>query len=181
MTIQATADAMPDAAQRSRRWVVPAVFLLAILGALGWGALLPQEEPATMLGASGTVPGGHARLNGSMPYETFLAQDPREVPPELEGDLPQGMHRALVLLELTAVDGEGLVFDADDYAVDKLGGLRAPVAWTSRTEALLERGETLQVELVFELPDKALEMTLEGPGDVRLSMGTDHHSGAGGR
>ena len=85
----------------------------------------------------------------------------------------------IVLLELTAMDPEGLEFAADDYAVDRLGGLRAPVAWASPAEASMAQGERLQAELIFEVPDKALELTLEGAGGVRLSMGADHHSGGG--
>jgi hypothetical protein len=32
--------------------------------------------------------------------------------------------------------------------------------------------------MVFEIPDRAVEMVLDGPGAARLSLGTEHHSGA---
>jgi hypothetical protein len=31
---------------------------------------------------------------------------------------------------------------------------------------------------VFELPDKAVALVLEGPGRGRLSLGKSHHSGS---
>ena len=70
---------------------------------------------------------------------------------------------------------------ADDYVVERLGGRTSQVVWASPSEAPLARNETVQAELVFEVPDKALELTLAGAGDVRLSMGTEHHSGGRGR
>lgn len=161
--------------------MLPALFLLAILLVLGRGFFAAEEKPSAMLGASESVPGGLARLHGVMPYKEFVALENREVPSELAGDVPDGAHQVIVLLELTAMDPEGLEFTADDYAVDRLGGRRAPVVWASPSEASMAQGETMQAELVFEVPDKALELVLEGAGDARLSMGTEHHSGGGGR
>lgn len=161
--------------------MLPALFLLAVLLVLAHGALFAEKEPGAMLGASESVPGGLARLNGVMPYTQFVAQEGRDVPAELAGDVPSGTHLVIVLLELTAMEPEGLEFDADDYVVERLGGRTSQVVWASPSEASLAQGESMQAELVFEVPDKALELTLEGPGDVRLAMGTDHHSGGGAR
>ena len=172
-----TISAAPPVRRSRRRWMLPALFLLALLLVLGRSLLSAEDEPSTMLGASGTVPGGLARLHGVMPYTEFAALEGREIPAELAGDIPRGAHQVVVLLELTAMDRDGLEFTAEDYAVDRLGGRRAPVVWASSSGASLAQGETMQAELVFEVPDKALELTLEGAGDVRLSMGTDHHSG----
>lgn len=174
-----TVTETPPGRRKRRRWMLPALFLLAILLVLGRGVFFAEETPSTMLGASDSVPGGLARLNGVMPYKEFVALENRQVPAELAGDVPSGAHQVIVLLELTAMDPEGLEFAADDYAVDRLGGLRAPVVWASPSEASMAQGETMQAELVFEVPDKALELTLEGAGDVRLSMGSEHHSGGG--
>lgn len=167
--------------RKRRRWMMPALFLLVVLMVLGRGVFGGEERTSTMLGASGSVPGGLARLNGVMPYSEYVALERREVPAELEGDVPSGAHQVIVLLEVTAMEPAGVEFEADDYAVDRLGGRRSPVVWASPSEASLAQGESMQAELVFEVPDKALELTLEGPGDVRLSMGTDHHSGGGAR
>ncbi|WP_344123806.1 hypothetical protein [Kocuria aegyptia] len=179
-------EAIPISAEhptrrKRRRWILPALFLLAVLLVLGHSAVSAEEEPSTMLGASASVPGGLARLNGVMPYKEFVALENREVPAELAGDVPSGAHQVVVLLELTAMDPEGLEFTADDYVVDRLGKNRSPVVWSSPSEASLAQGQTMQAELVFEVPDKALELTLEGADDVRLSMGSDHHSGGGRR
>lgn len=171
----------PPARRGRHRWMPPALFLLAVLLVLAHGALSAEKEPGTMLGASGSVPGGLARLNGVMPYTQFVAQEGRDVPAELSGDVPSGAHLVIVLLELTAMESEGLDFDADDYVVERLGGRTSQVVWASPSEAPLAQNETVQAELVFEVPDKALELTLAGAGDVRLSMGTEHHSGGRGR
>ena len=169
----------PSAAPRSRRrgrWVVPAIFLVALLAVFGRG-MFAQEAPSTMLGASGYVPGGLARLNGVLPY---AQAGPRqgEVPPELTGPVAPGSHRVQVLLELTAMEPEGLEFDAEDYLVERLGGGKSPVVWASIRQASLKQGETVMAELVFELPDQAVELILEGAGDARLSLGAEHHSGS---
>jgi len=30
--------------------------------------------------------------------------------------------------------------------------------------------------MVFEIPNKSIRLELHGPGSVRLSLGTDHHT-----
>ena len=162
--------------RRGRRWVVPAIFLVALLAVLGRGGFT-QEAPSTMLGASGYVPGGLARINGVLPYAQ-VAPRQSEVPPELTGPVAPGSHRVQVLLELTAMEPESLEFDAEDYLVERLGGGQSPVVWNSIRHASLKQGETLVAELVFELPDQAVELILEGAGDARLSLGAEHHSGS---
>ena len=156
--------------------MVPAIFLVALLAVFGRG-VFTQEAPSTMLGASGYVPGGLARLNGVLPY---AQAGPRQgqTPSELTGPVAEGSHRVQVLLELTAMESEGLRFDAENYVVARLGGGQSPVVWASMHRASLKQGEILVVELVFELPDQAVELILEGPGDARLSLGAEHHSGS---
>ena len=78
--------------------MLPALFLLALLLVLGRDVYSGEEEPSTMLGASGSVPGGLARLNGVMPYQEFAALEQRQTPPELDGDVPSGAHLVIVLL-----------------------------------------------------------------------------------
>ena len=83
-----------------------------------------------------------------------------------------------VLLELTAMEPEGIEFNTEDYAVERLGGRQSQVVWASTRQASLEQGETLRAELVYELPDQAVELILEGDGNARLSLGAEHHSGS---
>ena len=94
MTTSVAAHSLPAAQgiRRRRRWVVPAIFLVVLLAVLGRG-MFTQEAPSTMLGASGYVPGGLARLNGVLPY---AQAGPRqgEVPPE-------GFHGGLSIYDVS--------------------------------------------------------------------------------
>lgn len=169
-------DTPPRPAGRaSRRWVVPAVFLLGLLGVLG-GAVLGQEEPGAPLGAVAPVPGGLARVNGVLPQEAGEGTP-------TAGDEPaeDGTHRVRVLLELTALESGGVDFDAADWEVERLGGGASPAVHASVPEHAVPQGGVLRTELLFEVPDRALELTLEGPRGARLSLGTDHHRGGGPR
>ncbi|WP_424346935.1 hypothetical protein [Kocuria sp. CH-021] len=165
----------------SRRWVVPAVFLLGLLGVLGAAVLGQDEEPGAPLGAVATVPGGLARVNGVLPEE------PETGAPAIgdgitgDGAAEDGTHRVRVLLELTALEPDGVDFDAADWEVERLGGGSSRAVHASVPERALVQGEALRTELLFEVPDRALELTLEGPRGARLSLGTDHHRGGGPR
>jgi hypothetical protein len=181
----------PDAPARpvgraSRRWVVPAVFLLGLLGILGGAALGQDEEPGAPLGAVAPVPGGLARVNGVLPEEPAAGKEPAGDEPAGEkpaGDAPDedGTHRVRVLLELTALEAGGVDFDAADWEVRRLGGGAARVEHASVQAQPVAQGQVLRSELLFEVPDRALELTLEGPRNARLSLGTDHHRGGGPR
>ncbi|MGX5359032.1 hypothetical protein GMA12_16375 [Kocuria sediminis] len=169
----------PSVAQRPRsrwRWMMPAACLLVLFAVLARG-VAAEEAPSTMLGASGSVPGGLARINGVLPYAQVGPQ-PGEVPPELIGPVAEGSHRVQVLLEITVMEPGGLEFNAEDYAVERLGGRQSQLAWASTGPVSLQQGEILQAELVYELPDQAVELVLEGPGNARLSLGAEHHSGS---
>lgn len=154
----------------SRRWVVPAVFLLGLLGILGGAALGQDEEPGAPLGAVAPVPGGLARVNGVLPEEPAGGATDED-----------GTHRVRVLLELTALEAGGVDFDAADWEVRRLGGGAARVEHASVQAQPVAQGQVLRTELLFEVPDRALELTLEGPRNARLSLGTDHHRGGGPR
>jgi|GEM_PF-1816704 hypothetical protein len=159
------------------RLVVPLVLVL-LVGA-GFGAVLFRTErpAATMLGASGTIEGGLVRINGIVPLEAdgWLPPEPA---PALGDPVPEGAHRVRVLLELTALDKAGLGFEAGDYGVEYLGSGRQEALWVSVAAEDLRQGGTLVATMVFEIPDRAVEMVLDGPGAARLSLGTEHHSGA---
>lgn len=157
-----------------RRWLLPAAFLLGVGGILGGAALAEEEAPSTPLGAVAPVPGGLARINGVLPED--------DVVPGAGGEKAEdGTHRVRVLLELTALESDGIDFRADDWVVDRLGGGESPVLQASVAEESVPQGDVLLTELVLEVPDRALELTLDGAGDARLSLGSDHHRGSGPR
>lgn len=180
MTFQDTATAPSGHPVRRsrRRWMVPAVFLLGISAVLGHALVSGAEEPGVPLGAVAAVPGGLLRVNGILSCETGASQSPACSPGHGQ-PVPEDAHRIEVLLEFTALDAEGLEFDAGDYAVDRLGGGESPVLWSSSAEESVGQGGTLRTALVFEVPDQAVELTLEGAGGTRLLLGSDHHSGGG--
>lgn len=157
-----------------RRRLLPAVFVLGLGGVLGGAVLAQDEAPSTPLGAVAPVPGGLARINGVLPED-------ETVPSSRDEQAEDGTHRVRVLLELTALEPGGIDFEADDWTVGRLGGGQSPVLQASATEEPVRQGDVLRAELVFEVPDRALELVLDGAGGARLSLGADHHRGAGPR
>ena len=156
----------------TRRWLLPALFLLAVLGVLGGAVLGQGEEPGAPLGAVAPVPGGLARVNGVLPAGDGPAGD---------ASVEDDSHRVRVLLELTALEAGGVDFDAADWEVRRLGGGASRAVHATVQEQTVLQGGVLRTELLFEVPDRALELTLEGPRGARLSLGTDHHRGGGPR
>lgn len=41
---------------------------------------------------------------------------------------------------------------------------------------VIKPGYSLPATLVFEIPDKSIELVLVGPEPLRLGLGSDHHS-----
>ncbi len=161
-----------------RRWlVVIPVALLLVAGSLLYLGLSQDKTASVPLGASAAVTGGLARINGILPLEASEweeiggSQDTSPVPAE-------GAHQVRILLELTALDPGGVDFTASDYFIVGAGTDRFEPVWTPIPAASLAQGETFTAALVFELPDRAILLTLEGDNGVQLSLGTDHHSGA---
>lgn len=159
------------------RVLVPAALLIGVLGGTTWVLTNNvEEEPPAMLGASDTVDGGLARINGILPLE----EDGWKAPANgeaLEAPVADGAHRVRVLLELTALEPDGISFKASDYFVDGLGTGEPRVIWASPSEYKAEQGETIDATLVFEIPNKALALVLSDDGDTSLSLGTEHHTG----
>lgn len=150
--------------------------LLCTMGlALGYLFLNVKPEPSVPLGASAVVPGGMARVNGVVPLEVdgWL---PRERPPALRGSPADGTHRVRVLVQFTALADGGIALEADNFAVTGLGGGKQRPLWSSFSAAQVRQGESVDATMVFELPDKAVALVLEGPGNARLSLGLAHHS-----
>lgn len=156
--------------------LVPAV-LLALAGTLAAGAWLaaPRVPPA-LLGASAGLDGGLARIEGVIPVEAdgwvppaasaALADPPREE-----------LHRVRVLLEVTATEPDGLSFDPSAYRVSALGTEKWKAVWFSPGPAVARQGESINATLVFELPDRAVDLILELPGGPGLALGAGHHRG----
>lgn len=170
-------------AQDKRRPSRRTVFALVPLAALattgvGVGAarlLRPPDVPATPLGALGSLDGGLARIHGIIPLETDSWKPPEPVA-TLKSPIASGGHRVRVLLELTASKASGVRFESTDFAVGEIVGFRAEPLWASQQSAIISLGENLQVTFIFEIPNKAIQLVLEGPGQLRLALGTAHHS-----
>ena len=162
-----------------RRWLVAAVIVLCLLivGAV-FLRLGNEAEPSTPLGGSAAIDGGVLRINGVIPLEAD-GWMPAERAPELSGAIQTGTHRVRVLVELTALEPQGVEFAAADYSIEGLGVTIPAVQWSSPVRLAVAQGETIRATLVFEIPDKAiaLVLVLEDSQSTRLSLGVDHHIG----
>ncbi|MCU1531254.1 MAG: hypothetical protein JWO49_825 [Arthrobacter sp.] len=151
--------------------------LLCALGmALAYLFLTAKAAPSVPLGAAAFVPGGMAGISEIVPLEVDGWAPPRDQSP-LSGKPPEGTHRVRLVVRITALESEGVQLDARDFTVSGLGSFTAQPVWSSEANMVLRQGESLAATLVFELPDKAVALILEGPGDSRLSMGLAHHRG----
>lgn len=158
------------------RIIVPSVLLVGLLAGTTWVLTNnAPEEPATMLGAADTVDGGLARINGILPLESDDWEPPAGSAALAEA-VPDGAHRVRVLLELTALEEDGITFRASDYFIDGLGTGKPHVVWASPSDHTAEQGETIDATLVFEIPNKALALVLSDGAETRLSLGTEHHT-----
>jgi hypothetical protein len=156
--------------------LVPAV-LLALVGTLVASVLMAApRKPPVLLGASASLNGGLARIHGVIPTE-----DDGWMPPtptaRLANPPGDGLHRVRILLELTAMEQTGLSYNPSEYAVSALGTGTWKAIWFSPASATARQGESINAMLVFELPDRAIDLTLELPGGPGLSLGAGHHRG----
>lgn len=159
-----------------RRFLIPAA-LLALVALVLVGVLTAAPRtPAALLGASAPVDGGVARIQGVIPTEEDGWTPPGPAP-ALATPAGEGAHRVRILVELTALGAEGLSYDPAEYAVSALGNSSWAPVWVSPEPVMLRQGETEDAVLVFELPDRAIDLTLEMPGGPGLSLGTGHHRG----
>ncbi len=166
----------PSALATRTRILVPAVLLALVAALLAIVLASPPRTPPVPLGASAALNGGLARIHGVIPTEADGWAPPTPaaalaVPPG------EGVHRVRVLLELTAIEEGGLSFDPSDYSVSALGEGTWRVVWFSPAPAVARQGESIDAVLVFELPDRAIDLTLDLPGGSGLSLGTGHHRG----
>lgn len=163
-------------ARPRRRLVAVSSFLLALL-VVGVIIVLSgsRAEPSTPLGASVGIDGGVVRISGVIPLEDD-GWVPTEPAPELRAKIAPGNHRVRVLVELTALEPQGLQFDGAKYSIDGLGLTIPRALWSSPVRQAAAQGETIRATLVFELPDRAIALTLEDGHGARLSLGAKHHT-----
>lgn len=168
---------MPPASprRRGRLMLIPLTLLCAMALGLGYLFLNVKPEPSIPLGASAVLPGGMARVNGLVPLE-IDGWLPPEQAPALSGSPADGTHRVRVLVQFTALEGAGIVLEADAFAVTGLGGGKQRPLWSSFSVAQVRQGESFEATMVFELQNTAIALVLEGPGDARLSLGLVHHT-----
>jgi hypothetical protein len=162
--------------RRRRKLLLIPLSLLCALGlVLGYLFLTAKPEASTPLGASAVIPGGTARINGVIPLEKDGWLPPERVQVLDEGP-SAGTHRVRILVQFTPLEGEGITLDTSQFSVTGLGANSIHPLWTSPAQAQLRPGDTADATMVFELPNQAIALVLEGPGNTRLSLGLSHHT-----
>ncbi|WP_051479073.1 hypothetical protein [Arthrobacter sp. H5] len=162
---------------RRTRWIllVPAALLLLVGGLLTFVLTNDMDKPSTQLGATGETDGGLARIHGIIPVETD-GWTPDGPAAGLSEPVQEGAHRVRVLLELTALESDGIHFTANDYSIEGLGAGTPRAIWSSPEDQTAAQGETIEATLIFEIPNQAVSLVLDGNGALRLSLGTEHHT-----
>jgi hypothetical protein len=170
---------MPRSATLQRAKILVPVILLVLVAALVTSVVTaaPRKPPAP-LGASAAVTGGLARINGVVPDEAD-GGIPSAASAALADPPAEGLHRVRVLVELTALEKGGLAYDPAAYSVSGLGTGTWKALWFSPGPADVPQGQSLNATLVFDLPDRAIDLVLELPGGPGLSLGAAHHTGRG--
>ena len=172
-------EANPAASVSRRRHILIPVALLGIIGlALAYLFLTARPEPGVPLGASAAIPGGMASIGGIMPVEDD-GWEPDDNDDALDGAPAAGTHRVRLLVRITALEPDGVRLDARDFSISGLGREHFQPLWASPPRADLAQGESVGATLIFEVPDRAIALVLDGPGNSRLSLGLSHHTGAG--
>ncbi|VXB76852.1 conserved exported hypothetical protein [Arthrobacter sp. 9AX] len=168
---------MASTALLKRTRILAPALLLTLAAALVASILMaPPRTPPALLGAAGNLDGGVARINGVIPLEAD-GWAPPTAPAVLASPPGAELHRVRILLELTAMEQDGLRFDPSHYAVSSLGGGKWEPVWFSPAPATARQGESISATLVYELPDRAIDLALELPGGPGLSLGAGHHRG----
>ncbi len=81
-----------------------------------------------------------------------------------------------VIMEVTAIDAGGVRFRPSEFTVEEITGFGADPLWASTAAGQVPQGESWQVTFVFEIPNKSIQLVLKGPQQIRMSLGTNHHS-----
>ncbi|MCV9995614.1 hypothetical protein OIU93_15100 [Paeniglutamicibacter sp. ZC-3] len=166
----------PATATRRYLMVIPLGLLCLLAIGLGYSLNTAKTAPSVQLGAPAEIPGGIAMITGIVPLEVDGWQPPSPVA-ALQQDAQVGTHRVRVEMQFTALDPAGTRLDPARFIVDGLGSGQPVPLWSSPDAAFVQEGESVRATMVFELPDKAVALVLEGPDGGRLSLGKEHHSG----
>ncbi|MDJ0377460.1 hypothetical protein [Cryobacterium sp. PH31-L1] len=159
---------------RRRKILIPLAVAWLVMASLACVLLLTGTKPSTAFGDTAAIPGGLARISAVIPLESDGWIPPRAAD-RLDSAVQPGAHRVRIMLELTAVDATGLSFDAADYSLSGVGS-RATALWVDPSQWEAAAGTSVLATLVFEIPNQAIALVLDGPQGSRLSLGTGHHT-----
>ncbi|MFF2243489.1 hypothetical protein ACFVTM_04845 [Arthrobacter sp. NPDC058130] len=165
-----------SATLRRAKILVPALLLGLVAALVASVVMAAPRKPPAPLGASAGITGGVARINGVVPVENDGGM-PAAAAAALASPPADGLHRVRLLVELTALEKGGLAYDPAEYTVSGLGTGTWRALWFSPGPTDVPRGQSINATLVFELPDRAVDLTLELPGGPGLSLGAAHHQG----
>jgi hypothetical protein len=166
-----TTSSVTPKAPRNRRIVLIALAVigLAIVAELGWAGMRltastqvnPQGVPVSV--SDGTV--------------TVEAVE-HAFPDELGSPLPTGTHAVAVTLSLTADADSTLEVNPSQYRVDGTGvpALIEPSRATPQS-ATIPGGSTVEMTLVYAVPDESTDLSLDLPDGQRISAEHDDHPG----
>ncbi|KUM37785.1 hypothetical protein AR539_07370 [Arthrobacter sp. EPSL27] len=152
------------------------VALLAVIG-LGLAYLFVTAKPerSVPLGASASVPGGMASISEIVPVEND-GWEPDDDDDAFDAPPPAGSHRVRLVVRATALEPGGMRLDTRKFSISGLGRDVFRPVWQSPPMTDLEQGASVKATLVFEVPDQAVALVLDGPGGSRLSLGLSHHT-----
>ena len=155
--------------------IIQLIILCLIGTSLGLLVFASPGKPSTQLGASAEVPGGLATISGVIPLE----KDDWRPPASTDGmdEAPEeGSHRVRIMVLFTALDQAGRFVDSSGFFVDGLGTGEPRPLW-AETAKEIDQGDFAIITLVFDIPDRAIELVLQHETGFRLSLGSVHHTG----
>jgi hypothetical protein len=175
MTATEAPAKLPERRRRRRLILVP-LALLALIGlALAYLFLTGKPEPSVPLGASASVPGGMASISEIVPVEKD-GWEPDGDDDAFDAAPADGSHRVRLVVRVTALEPGGMRLDTREFSISGLGRDVFRPVWQSPSVADLQQGASVGATLVFEVPDQAVALVLDGPGGSRLSLGLAHHT-----
>lgn len=136
--------------------------LLAFAAAGWWG--LSTREPVTELASMDEairIPGGELRVTSMRPEIMASMNGPGMSMPDMA---PEGYRRFVVDIEVRGTSGSGVTYDPKLVRLEVPGLPPAPPLRAVNPSAVVGRGETLELSLLFQAPEAAdsLALTYEG-------------------